>query len=130
MIQLRLDKTKDYGTIIGDPGDGSKYEQNCIRFSADGKRITPISEEEKNAVVAANKAIEDEKEAEKEKEAAIDAAVKKMQDSVKEDKTEKELPDGFMTWSREALVNFGRNKFSLEFKGNKNQVRNKIKALL
>ena len=132
-VQKTLDKNKSYGQVIG--GGGVAFTQNGLEFGADGKRLTAITDEEKIAIKAENDAIKAKEKAEADRYASLDKLIEKVEKKKeareKAKKTDDSyLPDGFYKWARADLVNYGRNKFGIELKGNLNQIRAKIKSLL
>lgn len=135
-IKKVLDKSKDYGTIFGVTPNGATYTQDNLDFDAAGKRITPISDEEKAAVAEAVAAMKELEDAEEKKTGAIDTMVKELEKKAEKkeaedaEKVDERLPEGFMKWTRKDLISYGKNKFNVVLTGNQNQVRAKLKKLL
>ena len=129
-IQKRLDKNKPFATHYGETS-GVAFSQGGLNFDYSGKRMTPITEDEKAAKTKSNKIIKEAEKAEKDRVKAIDKATDELIERLsKPEKKVKSTPENFEDWTREDYINYARNQFGVNFSGNRNQVRAKVRALL
>jgi len=116
MIKVSLDKNKPYGEIFGVSALGAKYVQDEVEFSADFKRVTPITARERAAHAAEKQAYADLIAAESQEAEARE----ELRDATIADNTEAsdaavaeahaDMPD-FSSFSKIKMIQYGKKYF-------------------